>query len=466
MRSVSPRRRAYSALAAIVMCSACVTPAGAQSDADQSRASLEMVLQSVGVSGQLDSQVVVAWNETAHDIAFAEDQFLTFKGQRALAIMHLAMHDALNTILPVYERFARDGRRSVADPVSAAAQAAHDVLVALYPNQRSALDEKLTAWLGHDRPFRDRGIELGRETAAAILALRADDGWNVEGTYKFVEGPGQYQTTPPWNGFVAQPGFRFARPFASDSARRWRVPPPPPLTGGAYARAFREVRMSGARESTVRTEDQTAYAIWWMEFAEGSVNRLARRLVVERNLHLWVAARLFAHIATSLYDGYVAVWDAKYGYNHWRPYTAIREADNDGNPHTGSDPAWEPLRPAPPFPEYVSAHAAGCAASFGVLSSTVGPHVSFTMATRTAPPDMPTRSFGSFAAAARECADSRVQLGFHFRYATDAGLDLGDRIARHVVRHTLRRVSTGGRNGHDAASLSGASRNRTMPTCR
>ena len=128
MRSVSPRRRACSALAAIVMCSACVTPAGAQSDADQSRAALEVALQSVGVSGQLDSQVVVAWNESAHDIALAEDQFLTFKGQRALAMMHLAMHDALNSIVPVYERYAHTASRPIAHPIAAAAQAAHDVL--------------------------------------------------------------------------------------------------------------------------------------------------------------------------------------------------------------------------------------------------------------------------------------------------------------------------------------------------
>jgi hypothetical protein len=179
------------------------------------------------------------------------------------------------------------------------------------------------------------------------------------------------------------------------------------------------------------------------------VNRLARRLAAGRDLHLWAAARLFAHMAMALYDGYVAVWDSKYTYNHWRPFTAILAADDDGNHRTTPDPAWEPLRPTPPFPEYVSAHAAGCAASFGVLASTFGPHVTFTMATTTAPPEMPTRTFASFAAAARECADSRVQLGWHFRYATDAGLDLGERIARHVVRHTLRKSSAGSRSGRD-----------------
>jgi hypothetical protein len=201
--------------------------------------------------------------------------------------------------------------------------------------------------------------------------------------------------------------------------------PPPSLKSGAYARAFREVKEYGAIDSASRSEDQTNAAIWWMEFAEGSVNRLARRLTLDRNLELWPAARLFAHIGMALFDGYIAVWSAKYEFNHWRPYTAVRAAESDGNPRTTADESWEPLRPAPPFPEYVSAHATACAASFGILAQSFGGHVPFTMDTTTAPPEMPTRTFARFSSAALECADSRVQLGWHFRYATDAGLGLG-----------------------------------------
>jgi hypothetical protein len=181
-----------------------------------------------------------------------------------------------------------------------------------------------------------------------------------------------------------------------------------------------------------------------MEFAEGSVNRLARDVAVGRQMPLWPAARLFALVGVALYDTYVATWDAKYGYNHWRPYTAIRGAASDGNSDTAPDASWEPLRPTPPFPEYSSAHAAACAASFGVLAGLVGPHVSFTMETTTAPPGMPTRTFKSFRQAAMECADSRVKLGWHFRYATDAGLALGERIAQHVLHHALVRREQAG----------------------
>ena len=382
----------------------------------------------------------MSWNSLAHDIAFAEDQFLTFKGQRALAMMHLAMHDALNAILPVYETYAFRGSVRPADPIAATAQAAHDVLVSQYPTQQAALANELARWLAVSSHglLRERGMTLGRATAAAVLAQRDGDGWDFMGAYEFREGPGRYQTTPPWNGFVAQPGFRFAKPFVLEYPHQLRPSPPPPLRTKAYARALREVQEYGAAASTRRTTEQTGYAIWWMEFAEGSVNRLARQLSSDRQAQLWPTARMFAQIGVALYDTYVATWDAKYFYNHWRPFTAIRAADTDDNPRTDADMNWESLRPAPPFPEYSSAHAAACAASFGVLAEAFGRDLQFTMETTTAPPGMPTRTFDGFAAAAAECADSRVMLGFHFRYATNAGLELGQRIAHYTLTHALR----------------------------
>ncbi len=416
---------------------------------DEETAPIEAVLQRDGI-GAVGSgrHVVAAWNELAHDIAFAEDQFLTFKGQRALAIMHLAMHDAVNSVVPVYQRYAYAGPRVIAHPVAAAAQGAYEVLLSQYPDQQRRLAAELAVWLGQIRgsPLRERGIDVGRAAAAAILERRADDGWDLPGSYEFRNGAGQYQTTPPWNGFVAQPGFRFAKPFALDVHTRLRPASPPPLTSARYARAFQEVKEYGAGNSTRRTDDQTAYAVWWMEFAEGSVNRLARQLVADHRVHLWAAARLFAHLGTALFDGYVAIWDSKYEYNHWRPYTAIRAADIDDNPRTTVDPGWEPLRPTPPFPEYASAHATACAASFGVLERAFGGHLAFTMETTTAPPGRPTRAFANFRAAAKECADSRVQLGWHFRYATDAGLALGRDIARHTSRTSLRALGERGRD--------------------
>src|SRR5262245_9002889 len=383
--------------------------------------------------------LVVAWNQVVNEIAYAEDQFFTFKGVRAHAMMHVAMHDALNAVLPLYRQYAYHSVDAFAHPIVAAAQAAHDVVLSQYPSEQSKLDAKLADWLSRapDGLFKTRGIKLGRQTAAAILALRVNDGWDFQGTYTFSDEIGAYQTTPPWDGFVFQPGFRFARPFGLRAPDQFRPAPPPHLDSPKYAAAYNEVKDFGRVDSSVRTLDQTRYAVWWMEFAEASVNRLARRLVTQRQTHLWRAARMFALLNMSLFDGYIAVWDSKYEYNRWRPYTAIREAASDGNQATEADSNWEPLRRTPPHPEYVSAHSTGCAATFEVLKQTFGNHVSFTMETTTAPPEMPTRSFHSFSSAAAECADSRVRLGWHFRYATDRGLTLGRAVAEWMNENHL-----------------------------
>lgn len=380
--------------------------------------------------GGTDAGVVVAWNEVAYEVAFRADSFRTFRGQRALAMVHLAMHDALNTIEPRYERYGYRGDAVAADPVAAASHAAYGVLLDLYPDERERLDAALAKWSGDDARA---GSALGRASAAAIVAARDGDAWDRPGSYAFREGAGQYRTTPDWNGFVVQPGFAEARLLALPAPDHFRPAPPPPIDRPEYAHAFDEVKASGALASAVRTPDQSAYAVWWMEYAEGSVNRVARRLVIERGLDAWEAARLFAHLGMALFDGYVATWDGKYAYNHWRPWTAIRSAASDGNAATEPDTAWTSLLPAPPFPEYPSAHATGCAASFTVLASVFGDSTRFTMTTITAPEGMPSRSFRSFGDAAAECADSRVRLGWHFRYATDAGLELGRRVAGHVL---------------------------------
>jgi hypothetical protein len=383
--------------------------------------------------------LAVAWNRIVYEIAFAEDQFFTFKGHRAFAMAHIAMHDALNAVVPLYRQYAYRGREPGANAIAAAAQAAHDVILSQYPAQRMALDAELARWLAQvpNTPGKTRGITLGQQAAASILAMRAGDGWDFPGTYVFSAVIGAYQTTPPWNGFVLQPGFRFAKPFGLQSPAQFRPPPPPPLASAAYAAAYNEVKDFGRVDSTVRTVDQTLYAIWWMEFAEGSVNRLARRLTTERKMHLWQATRMFAQLNMSLFDGYVANWDSKFEHNRWRPYTATRAAALDSNPLTEPQLDWEPLRPTPPFPDYVSAHATGTGAAMEILKRTFGDFVSFTMDTITAPPGMPTRSFASFSAAAEECADSRVRLGWHFRYSSDRGLTLGRAVAGWLDEHYL-----------------------------
>jgi membrane-associated phospholipid phosphatase len=292
-----------------------------------------------------------------------------------------------------------------------------------------------------------------------VLAARQGDRWDGEGEYAWQPpAPGVYAEfrehsgTP--EGFVFGAGWARAEPFTLGDPSRFRAPPPPPIDSAAYARAFAEVKELGAFDSATRTADQSHQAMWWKEFVESSHNRLARRLVREEGLDPWQAARLFALLETSLYDAYVAVFDNKLVHNHWRPYTAIRQAADDGNPATEADPAWDNLhRHTYAFPSYPSAHGAACAAAATVLADTFGAERPVTMTTERVdragplsekvPIEPASRSFPSFAAAAEECALSRVWLGIHFRYDSTAGTALGRRIGRHVVEGFLQPLAGG-----------------------
>jgi hypothetical protein len=382
------------------------------------------------------NKVIVKWNELAYDIAFAHDQFTTFKGQRAMAIMHLAQHDALNAVSPRYETYILTVRMPQADPHVATAQAARDVLLSEYPHARPHIDSMLQQQLSTRPASKEKhlGIQLGHAAASAILDARAQDRWGAERGYEFSSEPGTYQTTPDWRGFVLDPGLAHVQPFFLKHAADLRPLGPPALSSRSYARAYREVKMVGEQESRARRQEQTFAAVWWMEFSEGLINRLARDLVVAENLELWRAARLFALMNAGLVDSYVAVWDAKYHFNHWRPYTAIRNAARDRNRATAADLNWNSLRPAPPFPEYPSAHAAGCACTLTLLEHEFPQVREVTLSSLTSPSGIPSRSFDSFEAAAYECAQSRIWLGFHFRYSTRDGSQLGRESAKHALR--------------------------------
>jgi hypothetical protein len=197
-----------------------------------------------------------------------------------------------------------------------------------------------------------------------------------------------------------------------------------------------------------RTPEQTHLALWWKDFVENSHNRLARQLAVDEHLDAWSAARMFALLNMSVYDAYVSVFDNKFEYNHWRPYTAIRWAGNDGNPHTEPDTLWDNThRHTYAFPSYPSAHGAASAAAMTVLADTFGDEFAFTMTIAfvdIAGPlsdkiamEPPTRSFESFSEAAMECAVSRVYLGIHFRYDSTEGNQLGVRVGDFVIGNAL-----------------------------
>lgn len=390
------------------------------------------------------SDVVVDWSRIVFEAAMTDDGYVSFKGPRHQAMVHIAMHDALNAINPRFDQYAYFGRSIGASPIAAAAKAAHDVLVAVYPAQRATLDAELTTWLAKVPNGRGetKALTLGAKSAAAIVALRHNDGTDVDLTspdYTPGTRPGDYQFVPPYD-FAFAEGFRYAKPFGLKSANQFRVPAPPPLTSRSYARDYNEVKSVGAIDSTTRTTDQSNYASWWYESSEIGWARVARVTTASEELELWRAARMFALVSMTFYDGYLAGWDSKYHWDTWRPYTAIRAGDTDGNRSTVKDATWQSYLETPPVQDYPSTHSVLGAGAAEVLKRNFKTdRVPFSMDSLTALPANPVRSFNTFTQASDENADSRVRAGIHFRFATEQGKALGRNVGKYIATHELQR---------------------------
>ncbi len=411
-----------------------MTPSGAAAEAPTAST----------VSTATSSDVVVDWSRIVFEAAMTDDGFVSFMGPRNQAMMHIAMHDALNAIEPRFDQYAYFGRSHGADPIAAAAKAAHDVLVAVYPAQQATLDAELATWLAtvSNGSGKTKALTLGAKAAAAIVALRQNDGTNVDlfsPNYTPGTQPGDYQFVPPYD-FAFAEDLRYATPFGLKSPKQFRVPAPPALTSRTYAKSYNEVKSVGAINSTTRTTDQSNYANWWYESAEIGWARVARVTTTSEELELWRAARMFALIHMTVYDGYVAGWDSKYHWDFWRPYTAIRAGNTDGNPSTVKDTTWHSYLETPPVPDYPSTHSVLGAGAAEVLKRCFGTdHVPFSMESLTALPANPVRSFNTFTRAANENADSRVRAGIHFRFATEQGKALGRTVGSYIVNHHLQR---------------------------
>jgi PAP2 superfamily len=403
--------------------------------------------------GDRCDQVVLDWNQAAHQVIKAADGYANpLTASRSLAMAHLAMHDAVNAVSRRYGGYASD-KASVAQATGsrhtdegaaavAASVAAHDVLLALYPTQKDLLratrDQSLhEAGIG---AAVDAAVASGQRAAAAVLAKRAHDGSQGAEDYREGSQPGDYRFVPGTN-FILMPHWRRVQPFALRSAEQFRVAPAPALASVEYARAFDEVKASGsAAADAARTPDQSHYAAFWYEFSDSGWNRVARVVAREHRQDLWERARTFALLNVAMADSYIAGWDSKLHHNFWRPVTAIRAAGADGNPATQPDAGWSSFLPTPPIQDHPSTHSAlGAAAATVLAHAFERDALSFSFSSPTAVAANPVRSFTSFSQAARENADSRVRAGLHFRFATTQGLLLGQKVGAHVVSTLLTR---------------------------
>jgi membrane-associated phospholipid phosphatase len=390
---------------------------------------------------QDSGQPVIDWNQVLLSIVNTPGaQPANIQPTRNFAIVHAAIYDAVNAIDRTHQpyliaiRAPRD-----ASETAAADAAARTALVGLYPAQQTMIDTDYATELAKvaDGPAKDAGIRLGDEVAADLLAIRTADGSNATAP-PFVPGanPGDYQSTPPNFPTPVFTTWGQVTPFVLDRGDQFRPAPPPPLTSDAYAAAINEVESLGSATSTTRTAEQTEIGKFWNPPIQNFWNQIAQTVALAHHSDLPTTARLFAALNLSFADSAIAFYDAKYTYRLWRPVTAIRLADTDGNPNTVADPNWLPLAGnTAADPSYPGAHSTISAAGADVLASFYGDDQLFSVTS----PALPgvTRSFDSFSAAAQEAGLSRIYSGQHTRLDHVAGLALGHDVAGFVLNNAL-----------------------------
>jgi hypothetical protein len=414
---------------------------------------------------------VIAWNANAGEASVAACFIGGYGPQEArmYAMMHVAIHDALNGIERRSQPYAVDLLAAPGtSPEAAVAAAAHDVLVPVLGSfffflpaecisaGVASVEADYAAALGAipDGMAKTQGIALGQDAAEAILALRASDGYDtplVDPNYQEGTAPGEYRYTPgtPF-AFVPFLGEDLT-PFALTDGSQFRPGPPLRLTSRQYAADVNEVQLLGGDDvitASARTDEQTEIALFWTEPSPLMWNRIARTVSTAEGLDLWDNARLFGLLNMALTDGYIGTFETKYHYRFWRPVTAIRLADIDGNPATTRDLTWTPLRETPPIPDYDSGHAVEGGVAAQVLRRFFRTDsMSFSLCSfmlpegETCSDASPTlRQFTQFSQAANENAVSRIYVGFHFRDAVEVGTRHGRLIGNWTVNRVLRPV--------------------------
>lgn len=391
-----------------------------------------------------------------------------FFTSRYYAMVSLAMHDALNNILPRYQTYAlKNAKDKDADPAAAVAQAAHDVIAASFntlnppietpPEVKDYIANLLTQSLSgiNDGVGKTKGIALGKAAAKAVIQKRSADGSQTI-SFTFPEGtkPGQYRYTPPFNipdlpiyGTVDAVGWDKVTPFSLVKGSQFRPEPPygkanlkEAIKTKQYIADYNEIKDYGGVVSSKRTADQTNLAKFWVEGSPEGWHKVARAVSAQKSPDMWAAARLFALVHMAISDAYIGSADAKMYYYFWRPVTAITLNNLGHSPGTIGDPTWDVLVfPTPPIPDYPSAHAtAGGAAAQTLIDFFGKDNFSFTLSSPTADPSNPTRKFRSISDAARENTISRMYVGYHFRNTCLAGEAQGKKIGRWVAGHALR----------------------------
>ena len=389
------------------------------------------------------ANVVTDWDEKAIDAIQGNapappPRIGPIGGLRVVTIMHIAIFQAVNTINPRYEPYQGQATPKVAASQEAATTAAAaTVLIKMLPAESEAkIVQARDAYLAAipDGEAKSLGVQLGSEAAIKVIASRANDGNDTPDTYRPQTQPGIYTETMPVYGGQ----FATMRPFAMTSSSQFRPAPPIALTSEEWTSNYNEMKELGEKNSTSRTPRQTEDARFWITVAPGSNQPLARQIAINKHMSVVETARFMALVTMAQMDAAIAVFDAKYHYAFWRPITAIRNGDIDGNPATERVATWQPIDITPLHPEYPCAHCIITGAEAGAIAAILGtdevPEVALTS------PTMPgvTHRFTNLHAFNNEVSEARIAAGFHWRFSTMVGKDMGWRIGAYTVQTCMK----------------------------
>ncbi len=382
------------------------------------------------------ADAVTDWNAIMQTTVASSNAF--FQGRNA-AIVQVAVFEAINSITGKYNPYvANIPAPPGASPETAAVAAAHRTLVTLYPGSAVALDlaEAVSLAAIPDGQAKTDGIAVGEAAASAILALRANDGSGLVVPYTPGGDPGDWQPTPPAFAPALLPGWGQVTTFGVVDGVQFRLPPPPVLGSARYARDFNEVKLVGDVNSTVRPQDRTNVARFYIIAAVQVYNPAARQVSIAQKKNLSQNAHDFALLAIGICDGLISSMETKYYYNRWRPVTAIRAADTDGNPNTESNSNWLPLITTPPFPSYPSAHASAGGAARRFLERSYGKDGFLINLTSPTAPNV-TLNYTAWKQITDDIDDARIFGGIHFRYDQERGAQQGWNVGSYILETQL-----------------------------
>ncbi|HSE88075.1 MAG TPA: vanadium-dependent haloperoxidase [Candidatus Binatia bacterium] len=391
----------------------------------------------VSLHSTVRADMIADWNEKAVN-AGNTARVGNFPTARAITMVHLAMFEALNSIEQRYTPYrARVSADPNASKEAAAASAAHTVLVRVYPEQAAELDKALQSSLSAvtDGAPKTQGIQIGQQAGAMILAERTNDGSDAPNNYRPFTVVGKYVPTVLPIGWTVMS----VKPFSLKSGNQLRPPAPYSLKSAQWAKDFNEVKRMGAKTGSGRNVEQTDIARFWELTGPATYNPVVRQLSVAKGLDILDNARLFALFSMATADASIAIFDAKYAYNFWRPVTAIRNADMDNNNATERDPNWEPMITTPMHPEYPCAHCISQGSAASVLEAFFGDAVpTFTMTSTTAPGV--TRKFSRLSDYVTEVVNARVYDGVHYRTSGEVGAAMGRKNGQYAVQNYLKPI--------------------------